>query len=224
MLLAGGASAPPEAAKETVVANSAAWEALLAQNMPQNAVGTLDEVMEKKLPTRIFPSCHEGSPDGSIRPCPLFEICDMSYKGLTLAEGGGPRNHAWERMKSPKNGGGIVTNVHPCYWGVAQQKDAADNDEILRPVADEGEEYEMLTTVPDPAGGKDNSGCFKWDKKVLKLRVEAFKRLGQEERMIEHEQRARIIERERKRIAAEREAKLVGLKANAPALDKRDRK
>jgi hypothetical protein len=208
---------------EEVVADSRAWQALIDQNRPPYAVGTLDEIMEKKLPTRVFPACHEGSPDESIRPCPLFGRCDMSYKGLHSKEGGGPRNHCWERIKSAAQGGGIVRNVHPCYWGVAQQKEAADNDEILRPIADEGEEYEVLTIVPDTTGTRDNLGYHKWDKKLITHTVPAFKRLGQEEKMAEAELRAAIVERDRKRIASEREAKLLGLEGNRTPLDKRKR-
>lgn len=201
---------------------SRAWDAWQEQNRPQFPVGTLDELKEKNLPAQIMPSCHERSFDGSVKGCPLYGICDMSYKGLTAAEGGGPRNHCWEHMKSDANGGGVARWVAPCYEGVAKYKLVAENEEVLRIIANEGESYELLTTVPDPAAGRNDRGFLRWVKKLLKVKVEPFVRLGQEPKLAAAELRASIIERDRKRMAREREARLAGVEAGGVPLDKRD--
>lgn len=192
-----------------------------AQGVPDHPVDTLDKVVEHKLPTKIFMSCAEPSPDGTIRGCPFWYECTMSYKGLTEKEGGGPRNHCWERIKSPGQGGGIVRNVQPCFVGVSQQDIVAQNEEILRPIADEGEEWEELTTIPDTTSMKTASGYEKWDVKLVKRIVQPFQRLGEEKKLAQHELRASIIQREQKKVNDEREAKLLGIKGASTPLDKR---
>jgi hypothetical protein len=147
----------------------------------------------------------------------------MSYKGLPSADGGGPRNHCWERIKSPAQGGGIVRNVFPCYRGVQQQEAAAENKEVLRVIADEGEEYESLTTVPDLTKGIDQNGAKVWEKKLVKQVVQPFKRLGQEEKLAQHELRAQIMQREREKVRREREQKALGVEGAGTPLDKRGR-
>lgn len=198
-------------------------EAYRAQGIPDHPVGTLDEVIAHKLPTKVFGACYEESPDGTIRGCEQWAECTMSYKGLTAKEGGGPRNHCWERIKSAGNGGGIVRNVQPCYWGVAQQENVMLNKEVLRVIADEGEEYEALTTVPDPAGGRDNLGFFKWDEKLLKFTVPPFERLGQQQKLARHELRASIIERDQKKVREDHAARTLGITGAETPLDKRGR-
>lgn len=198
-------------------------QGFIAQGVPENPVGTPDELKEHKLPTKVFRSCSEPANDGSNIGCPFWYECTMSYKGLDSSEGGGPRNHCWERIKSAAQGGGIVRNVQPCYWGVSQQDIAAQNNEILRVIADEDENYEFLTTVPVPDGGRDQNGFMKWEKKLLKARVPGFERLGQQKKLAQHELRASIIQREQERSKNERAAKLLGVEASGEPLDKRGR-
>lgn len=197
--------------------------AFAAQGVPVDPVGTLDELAAHKLPTRVFRSCSEQAHDGSSIGCPHWHECIMSYKGLPLAEGGGPRAHCWERIKSPAQGGGIVRGAHPCYWGVAQQEAADENDEVLRVIADEDEEFEKLTIVPDPAGGRDAGGFVKWDQVLVKCIVPKFKRLGEEQKLAQHELRASIMAREQEKVRNERSAKLLGVQGAATPLDKRSR-
>jgi len=196
-----------------------------AQGIPDMPVGTLDEVLEHKLPTRVFPSCAEPSADETVKGCPLWYECTMSYKGLPAKEGGGPRNHCWERIKSGANGGGIVRNVQPCHWGVAQQENVMLNKEILRVIADEGEDWEEFTTVPDtvnghytpgPAGGWD-----KWEEKLVPRVVEPFTRLGQQKKLARHELRASIIERDKKKVREDHAARTLGIAGAETPLDKR---
>jgi len=199
-------------------------EAFKAQGLPPNPVGTTDELAAHKLPTRIFKSCSEPTHDESNAGCPLWYDCDMSYKGLPLKEGGGPRNHCWERIKSPDNGGGIVRNVQSCFWGVAQQDVAAENGEVLQTIADEGEPWEEFTTVPDTTGPRDQHGYQKYETKLVPRVVQPFVRLGKEQKLAQHELRASIIEREQKRRKDAREAKQFGAEGSGQPLDKRGRR
>jgi hypothetical protein len=194
---------------------------LQKSDVPEYPVGSLDELEAKKLPARVFPSCAEPAFDGSITGCPLYGICDMSYKGLPSTEGGGPRNHCWERIKSAANGGGIVRVVAPCHWGIAQQETALGNDEVLRPIADEGEEWEELTTVPVPEGGRDNLGYFKWETVLRKRVVTPFERVGKARTLAKMELRANVMAEESKRVADAKKAKLLGATGAGEPLDKR---
>lgn len=194
-----------------------------AQGVSPDPVGTLDELEAHKLPTKMFRSCSEPSFDGSVQGCPFWHECTMSYKGLSLAEGGGPRNHCWERIKSPAQGGGIVRNVFPCFMGVSQQEVSVENKEVLRIIADEGEEYETLTTVPDLTKGVDQNGAKVWSKQLVPMKVAPFKRLGQEEKLAQHELRAQIMQREKEKVRREREQKQLGVEGAGTPLDKRGR-
>lgn len=206
-------------------------KAYIAEGVSDFPVDTLDALEAHKLPKNVFGSCSEPSPDGGAtnRGCQFWHQCHMSYKGLTLAEGGGPRNHCWERMKAPENGGAIVRNIQPCYRGVAEQEAIAVNvamgmKEVFQPIADEGETYEMLTTVPVPEGGRNQDGCLVYEERLLKLKVEPFQRLGQTKRMAKHELRSAVIEREKKKVESERVAKTLGIAGNDTPLDKRGRR
>lgn len=198
-------------------------QAFIAQGVSSEPVGALDELKAHNLPTRVFHSCSEPANDGSNKGCPHWYDCTMSYKGLDAKDGGGPRAHCWERIKSPAQGGGIVRNVQPCYWGVAQQDIAQQNDEVLRVIADEGEPYEMLTTVPDPTKGRDQNGALNYETKLLKLEVPKFKRLGEEQKLASHELRASIMQREKEKMQNERAARILGVEGAATPLDKRGR-
>jgi hypothetical protein len=203
-------------------------KAYIAEGTPQHPVGTLDELETHRLPKNVFYSCSEPSADGGLtnKGCPVWYQCNMSYKGQTLAEGGGPRSHCWERMKAPENGAGIVRNVLPCYFGVAQQEALAVNTamgirEIFQPIKDEGETYEMLTTVPVPEKGRDQYGYLVYEERLLEMTVQPFERLGQAKKMARHELRSSIIEREKKKVESERVSKALGIAGNDTPLDKR---
>jgi hypothetical protein len=202
------------------------FEAFKAQGIPTTPVGTLDELIAHKMPTSLFQSCAEPSPDGTIKGCDQWYECTMSYKGLPVAEGGGPRNHCWERVKSAGNGSGVVRNIQPCFWGVAQQENTMLNKESLEPIADEGQPWEELTTVPDKTSPRDGVlGYTKYDTKLIPHEaVTPFVRLGQEQKLAKHELLASIIERRRKGQREAHNAKVVGLPGNEAALDKRGRR
>ena len=197
-----------------------AWK---AQGIPAEPVGTVDELMAHKMPTKLFPSCAEPSADETVKGCDHWYECTMSYKGLSAAEGGGPRHHCWERIKSAGNGGGIVRNVQPCFWGVAQQENVMLNKEVLRVIADEGEPWEELTTVPDTTGPIDKDGYKKWDTKLIPRVVPEFVRLGKEQKLARHELRASIIDREQQKVRETHNAKVLGVTGAETPLDKRGR-
>jgi len=206
-------------------------KAYIAEGVSEFPVGTLDELESHKLPKAVFGTCSEPSPDGGAtsKGCQFWYQCGMSYKGLPVAEGGGPRNHCWERMKAAENGGGIVRNVQPCYSGVCQQEAIAVNTamgmkEVFQPIADEGEDYEMLTTVPVPEGGRNQDGCLVYEERLLKLKVQPFERLGTTKKLAKHELRSSIIEREKKKVESERVTKALGIAGNDTPLDKRGRR
>ena len=203
-------------------------KAYIAEGVPETPVGTLDELAAHKLPANVFHSCSEPSSDGGLtnKGCTCWYNCTMSYKGLPVAQGGGPRAHCWERMKAAENGGGIVRNVQPCFMGVPQLEAIAVNTamgmkEVFQPIADEDEDYELLTIVPVPEGGKDNNGALVYEERLLKVRVPAFERLGTTKKLAKHELRASIIEREKKKVESERVTKALGIAGNDTPLDKR---
>lgn len=196
-------------------------DAFLAQGVPDHAVGTLDELKKHNLPTNMFHSCSEPSNDGTNKGCDEWYDCTMSYKGLPVAEGGGPRAHGWERVKSAAQGGGIVRNCQSCFWGVKQQDMARENGEVLRVIADEGESIEILTTVPVVEKGRDQNGALVYEQKLLKVSVPKFQRLGEQQVLAQHELRASIMQREKEKIENERAAKILGVEGAATPLDKR---
>jgi hypothetical protein len=195
----------------------------IADGIPDHPVGSVEELKSRNLPLKFFQSCSEPDINGTSAGCPFWHDCNMSYKGLPVVEGGGPRNHCWERMKAPENGGGIVRNVQPCYWGVAQQDIAHENKEVLRIIANEGETFDTLTEVPDPSGGADQNGYKKWVKKMLTLEVPSFKRIGQEEKLAKHELRSEIMKREQEKRREQQQAALLGVQTNDIPTDKQFR-
>lgn len=199
-------------------------QGFIAQGVPTDPVGTLDELKAHNLPTKAFKSCSQPANDGSSAGCPHWYECSMSYKGLPVSEGGGPRAHGWELIKGVSQGGGIVRTSAPCFWGVGKQGEVYENDGVLRVIADEGETIEILTMVPDPLGGKDQHGFQKWDQKLIEKKVEPFQRLGQEQKLAQHELRASIMQREQERLKNERAAKTLGVEGSSQPLDKRERR
>jgi len=201
-------------------------QGFIAQGVPSDPVGTPDELDAHRLPKDVFLSCSEPSTEHGRKSnvgCPDWYDCTMSYRGLHSSEGGGPRSHCWERIKSAAQGGGIVRGAQPCYYGVSQQDICQQNGEVLRVIADEGESFEMLTTIPDITGGKDQHGYTKWDTKLVTRMVEPFKRLGQHQKLAQHELRASILEREQEKVRHERAAKNLGIVGSGTPLDKRGR-
>ena len=215
----GGADGPrPEPDNEGAqVSLRDAIEAFKAQGLPPNAVGTMDELQKHGMPARAFRSCNEPSVDGTVLGCPVWSACTMSYKGKSLAEGGGPRNHCWERIKSPAQGGGIVRNSQPCYWGVKQQEIVAENKEILQVIADEGEDYTTFTKVSAPVP----SNIFRREMQEIKFTVPPFPRPGENKQMVQARMRAEATRRETQRVAKEGASQALGVAGASTPLDKR---
>jgi len=192
-------------------------EALAAQGLPEWPVGTLDELKAANLPPKMFPSCSEPAADGTSIGCPFWYECTMSYKGLPADEGGGPRNHCWERIKGAEAGGGVVRNSQPCYWGISQQENALANGEVFRPIKDEGEEYEWLTfiAVPKPSDPTNRQ------QERVKFTVPPFQRLKDNKSTQAQVLRAEIMKQEQERIRNEQAARRLGLEGGVSHINKR---
>lgn len=191
----------------------------IATGVPENAVGTLDELEESRLPVELFPSCAEGSTARGIRGCPFADRCTMSYRGQKAEDGGGPRNHGWEHIKGPAEGGAIVRSVQPCYWGVAKQEVVNENGGVLRVIADEGEEIEVLTTAPKPT----TRDPLNREQMLLKIPVVPFKRLNQNQKVAQAMLRADLTKKEELRVTNERAGEILGVGSSTP-LNRRGRK
>jgi hypothetical protein len=191
--------------------------AYAAQGLPQFPVGSLDELKEANLPPSMFPSCAEPQADGTVIGCQHWHECTMSYKGLPVEQGGGPRMHCWERIKGAEAGGGIVRNSQPCYYGVSQMETALSNGEALRIIANEGEDYEALTSIADPVP----SDPLNRSVKLVKFTVPAFTRLVNNAKTAAQLLRADIMKKEQSRVRKETAANLLGVEAGVTPLDKR---
>lgn len=191
----------------------------LATGVPDNAVGTLDELEEARLPVELFPSCSAGSTARGIRGCQFEDRCTMSYRGMKVEDGGGPRNHGWEHIKGPVEGGAIVRSVQPCYWGVSRQDVVNENGGVLRVIADEGEEIEILTTAPKPKP----TDPLNREQMLLKIPVRPFKRLNENQKVAQAMLRADLTKKEEQRVANERAGEILGVGTSTP-LNRRGRK
>lgn len=189
----------------------------IAQGVPEWPMGTVDELEDSRLPVDVFPSCHEQAEHRGIKGCPCAHLCTMSYKGKTLAEGGGPRNHGWEHIKSAAQGGNVVRVVASCHWGVSQQEAVEANGGILRPIKDEGQTIEILTgtLVPIP------SDQFHREERLVPTVVQPAKRLKDNVGIAQNMLRASVAKEEAERIANERPAQILGVSTGGTPLDKR---
>lgn len=191
----------------------------IAQGVPENPIGTVDELEALRMPVDVFPSCAPESIHRGVKGCPCEHLCTMDYKGKSFAEGGGPRNHGWENIKSAGQGGNVVRGMHPCFWGVAQQESMKENGSILRPIADEGEEIEILTGTLSPIP----SDPFHREDKLVKLKIEPFKRPGENQKIAQNLLRATIAKDEEARLANERTGELLGVPGATTPLNLRRR-
>lgn len=192
-------------------------KAAVPDNVPEMPVGTLDELEKHRLPANVWPSCHEPTMDGRVIGCPLWDICTMSYKGKSYEDGGGPRNHCWERVKSPAQGGAVVRNTQPCYFGVAQQEEVGENKAVLQPIAAEGEEYEIETVILKPKP----TDLFNREQERIKVEVMPFKRIGESKQMVQARLRSEVMKREQERVAHERASETFNIPGGVTPLDKR---
>ena len=193
--------------------------ALAAQGLPEFPVGTLDELKAANLPPSMFPSCAEPQLDGTVKGCPFWHGCFMSYKGLPSKEGGGPRNHCLEILKSPENGGGVVRSVRPCYRIVEKEDLYRANGAQLRVIADEGEEYERLTYISKP---KPTDITYR-DQELVKETVAKFPRPTENKKTAAQVLRAEIMQKERNRVRKESAAVAFGVPEGVTPLDKRSK-
>src|SRR5262245_14291106 len=143
-------------------------------------VGAMDELASHRLSARIYPSCHEPSVDGNVKGCPLWDECTMSYKGRPSNEGGGPRNHCWELMKGEAEGGAVVRNSQPCFYGVSRQELVRMKGGVLQVIANEGESYETETYIASPTATDPTNR----ELKPVRFTVPPFQRVGESKKMV----------------------------------------
>lgn len=193
--------------------------ALAAQGLPEFPIGTLDELKDANLPPSLFPSCAEPQADGTVKGCQMWYACSMSYKGLPSGDGGGPRNHCLQILKSAENGGGVVRSVRPCYKIVANEDVYRENGAVLQVIADEGEDYERLTYISKPKP----SDLTNREQELVKETVARFPRPTENKRTAAQVLRAGVVEKERERVRKEGPAAAFGINEGVTPLNKRGR-
>lgn len=191
--------------------------ALAAQGLPEFPIGTLDELKAANLPPSMFPSCAEPQMDGTVKGCQFWHGCFMSYKGLSAKDGGGPRNHCLQILKSAENGGGIVRSVRPCYKIVAKEDEYRENGAQLEIIADEGESFERITFIAKPKP----SDITNREQDTITDEVKPFVRLAENKKTAAQVMRANIFKKEKDRVRKEGAAQAFGLTEGVTPLDKR---
>ncbi len=191
--------------------------ALAAQGLPEFPVGTLDELKAANLPPSMFPSCAEPQADGTVKGCEMWYACSMSYKGKHSSEGGGPRNHCEEVLKSAENGGGVVRRVRPCYKIVAKEDEYRENGAIVQIIADEGEDYEKLTYILKPKP----TDLTNREQELVRETVAKFPRPTENKKTAAQVLRAGIVQKERERVRKEGTSQALGINEGVTPLDKR---
>jgi len=191
--------------------------ALAAQGLPEFPVGTLDELKEANLPPSMFPSCAEPQADGTVKGCQFWYGCSMSYKGLPAKEGGGPRNHCLQILKSAEHGGGVVRSVRPCYRIVGAEDIYRANGSILDIIAGEGETYEHLTYIAAPKP----SDLTNREQDLVTKTVVPFPRPTDNKKTAAQVLRASIEKKERDRVRKEAAATAFGITEGITPIDKR---
>lgn len=191
--------------------------AIAAQGLPEWPVGTIDELKAANLPPSMFPSCAEPQADGTVKGCSMWYACSMSYKGLPAAEGGGPRNHCLEILKSAENGGGVVRSVRPCYRIVANEDIMRENGAVIEVIADEGEDYERLTYIMKPKP----TDLTNREQELVRETVAKFPRPTENKKTAAQVLRAGVVERERKRVRKEGASAAFGIDEGVTPLNKR---
>ena len=116
----------------------------IPEDAPNYPVGTVDEANEIGLSLEHYRTCARPDKGAGVRGCKFWDICPMSYRGKSFAEGGGPRRHAFERYKK----GQAVRRFEGECWTIAKkQQDADDNKIVYKIIANEGDSYEKVEGV-----------------------------------------------------------------------------
>lgn len=214
-------------------------DAGIPENAPDTPVGSLDELNELGMNTEHFRCCSKRNKATGVLGCQKFGICPLSIKGKEVAEGGGPRRLAWERIF---RGQPIQRREGSC-WKLADDKVfVEDNHGAVRIIAMEGglggfpETYQKLEgvavkTIVNAEGNtekvlaKDGEAHLpnvqRQDMVVTKT-VRPFVRPSQNADIAVDVITADVIRKEHERISTESVAEALGVSGGGTPLDKRD--
>lgn len=183
-------------------------------------VGTVDEAQAQGLDPTQYSTCSRPNKLTGNVGCAWFDKCIVSAKGQS-----GPKNYGIEIIKGKQVGGGFLRTAADCMWIADHAETIVSNKGSVKVVANEGEEYEVVTGVlVNKQTGKET---FQGDplgkrKKVRKMMaVPAYSRPEENEALIVDVLRAEAIGVEKERVADEQRARNYGLGSTIAPLDKR---
>lgn len=207
----------------------------IPDHVPSHPVGAKDEVESLGLNSAVFSTCSRPQ-QGINRGCLNYFNCPMSYKGLGIGEGGGPRRHAYEIAMPGKP---IRRVEDECYNFVPRIQDIEGNRGAVRIIADEGETYEKVegiyvktfvdpdtdTTkkVPAKEGEYHYPNVAREDMLVTKT-VHPFPRTVENKEIAVDLVTASVVAKEQERIRGEAFPTALGVEVGGTPLDKRNRR
>lgn len=205
------------------------------ENIPDHPIGTKEEAEELGLDPSVYATCSKPV-KGINRGCEFFNICPLSYKGKTFAEGGGPRCHGFEVAMPGKP---IRRWQDVCFSMVPRISDIEDNRGAVRVIADEGETYEKVegiyiktfidpetdeqVRVPAREGEYHYPNVQRGDMLVEKL-VLPYERPSQNQELAADLITANVVAKEQERIRGEAFPSALGIEVGGTPLDKRNRR
>ena len=183
-------------------------------------VGSIDEAQAQGLDPTQYATCSRRNPITGNLGCSWFDKCVVSAKGVN-----GPKNYGIEIIKGKQVGGGFLRTAADCMWIADHAENVVKNQGSVKVIANEGEEYEVVTGVLiNKQTGKET---FQGDplgkrKKVRKqMVVPAYSRPEDNEALIVDVLRAEAIGAEKERVTDEQRARNYGLGSTITPIDKR---
>jgi hypothetical protein len=183
-------------------------------------IGSIEEAQAQGLDPTQYPTCAKPNKLTGLIGCGWWDKCIVSAKGVN-----GPKNYGVEIIKGKNTGGGFLRTKADCMWIADHAENIVANKGSIKIIAEEGEEFEMVTGVVvnkqtkqetfqgDPLGQRR-----KVRKKVL---VPPFARPEDNEALMVDVLRAESIELEKERRTDEQRARNYGLESTIAPLDKR---
>ena len=214
----------------------------IPEDIPQYPIGTVDEAEELGLPVIAYRTCSRPV-RGVSRGCGSFSICELSCKGKSIAEGGGPRVMAVELAKPGQR---IRRVKGECYKLIPRLEDWRSNGWAVKVIATEPgmdsglpDSYEMLTghyvkTFVDPAtnqttkvlakDGEQHLPNVKREDTLMRVELKPFKRPHENPDIATDLLTAQAAAAEQERINAEAYPRALGIDPRSTPLDQRNRK
>lgn len=184
-------------------------------------VGTIAEVQAEGLDISTYPTCAKRNPAQEIVGCPWHDKCRVSARAVD-----GPKNYGIEVLYGRAIGGEMVRMKNDCFWIADHADDIEKNGGSIKVIANEGEEFDMVTSIAvnsgtgEPTFQKDP--LAKREMRRVKVKVPKYPRPGENPAMLSDLLRAESAENERKRRTDESIARNYGLEGTIAPLDKRD--